>query len=179
MPDDLKKFLNRELDEIKRNKIRVGLIVVGVVVLIGVWLFEDAPRGEEITLNETPVTKDLPVKPLPVTKDPYGVTLVIGANADALFVADPFAVKEKPAPPPKAVVPEIPIQPPIIPPHEKILLTGVAISGDNKTAMFLRGNETIFLTVGDELCGKIISDITPDFVLFADGSRVFVQKEVN
>lgn len=182
MPDDLKKFWERELYEIKRNKFRIVAIVVGAVVLIVAWTFLDAPSGEEISLNETPVTKDLPVKPLPVTKDPYGVTPVLGANADPLFIADPFAGEEKPKPQPKVVAPEIsiqPPQPPIIPPHEKIILTGVAISGDNKTAMFLRGNETIFLTVGDELRGKIISDITPDFVLFADGSRVFVQKEVN
>lgn len=184
MPDDLKKFWEREIDEIKRNKFRIVAVVVGVVVLIVAWIFLDEPSGEEVILNEEPVTKDLPVKPLPVTKDSYGVTPVLGANADPLFVADPFAGEEKPKPqpPPKTVVPEIPIQPPqppIIEPQEKIVLTGVAISGDNKTAMFLRGNETIFLTVGDELNGKIIVDITPDFVMFADGSRVFVQKEVN
>jgi len=58
-------------------------------------------------------------------------------------------------------------------------LTGTAISGENKIAMFLRGNETLFLTIGEEIGGRKISDITPDFVTFEDGAKVFFQKELN
>ena len=54
-------------------------------------------------------------------------------------------------------------------PKEKIILTGTAISGESKTAMFLRGKETLFLTIGDEIGGRKISDITRDAVIFADG----------
>ncbi|MBR1646781.1 MAG: hypothetical protein IJ685_08395, partial [Selenomonadaceae bacterium] len=128
---------------------------------------------------------------LPETID--GVKIVMGANSDELFIADPFAVTEKPKPkplpppPPKVELPKIPppqpIQqpqtPPKVEPKEKIILTGTAISGDNKIAMFLRDKQTEFLTVGDEIGGRIISDITPEFVTFADGKRVYLQKELN
>ena len=137
--------------------------------------------GEELALNEpttsaTTVTKDLPVKNLPAVKNVDGVTTVLGADAKPLLIADPFAGTEKPAPVTKTVAPPpIVLQPPEIPkPQESIVLTGTAISGENKTAMFLRGKETIFLTVGDEIDGRTISDITSDFVRFTDGSIITI-----
>ncbi len=189
MPDELKNFLSRELDEIKRNKNRTGVLGACLVALMIFSLTDDDSRSDEINLNESatppPVTKDLPVKPLPVTKID-GVTLVLGANADALTVADPFAGAKKNKPPTKSVAtiqPPVIFQPPPIPqpvaPREKIFLTGTAISGNVKTAMFMRGKETLFLTIGDELDGRRIVDVTPDFVMFADGARVYLQKEVN
>lgn len=190
MSDELKKILQRELDELKQNKIRAIALGACFVVLLFFWASEDSPAGEEINLNEPPttadappVTKDLPVKNLSVEKSPDGVTLVLGANADTLSVGDPFAGAEKPKPPPpKPVVapPPIILQPPKIPelPKEKILLTGTAISSANKLAMFLRGKETLFLSIGDEIGGKKIFDITPDFVSFEDGERIFIQKEL-
>ena len=186
MSDELKKILQRELDELKQNKIRVAALVACLVVLIIFWANEDS-GGEEIILTEDkpPVTKDLPIKNLPVEKSPDGVTLVLGANADKLFVGDPFAGVEKPKPPPKVVTPPVPqivIQPPqpveAPKPQENFILTGTALSGDSETAMFLRGKETVFLTIGEEIGGKKILDISPDFVTFEDGERVFIQKEL-
>ena len=191
MPDKLKEILQHELDELKQNKIRAIALGVCFIVLLIFWLTDDSSDGEEINLNETtiaeapPATKDLPVKILPVEKSADGVTLVMGANADPLFIGDPFAGNEKPKPPPKVVTPPVPpivIQPPQIPeqpkpqPQEEIILTGTAISGTNKTAMFLRDKKTIFLTIGEEIGGKKILDITPDFVTFEDGERVFIQR---
>ncbi len=192
MPDEFKEILRRELDELKENKIRVGALAICFVVLL-IFSITDEDSDEEIILNEPPpLTKDLPVKILPAEKNSDGVKIVLGANADKLFIGDPFAVEEKieskppPAPPtpplPKILAPSIVIQPPapkIEKPSEKILLTGTAISGGNKTAMFLRGNETLFLTIGEEIGGKKISDITPDFVTFEDGERIYFQKDVN
>ncbi len=192
MPDEFKKILQRELDELKQNKIRATALGVCFIVLLIFWMTDDSSRGEEISLNEVPpavdtppATKDFPVVNLPA-KFPEGVTLVLGANAEPLLVGDPFAAKEKPkpTPPPKVILPPIPPaappqppQPPAPPPpQEKIILTGTAISGENKTAMFLRGKETLFLNVGEEIGGKKISDITPDFVTFDNGERVFIQK---
>ena len=190
MPDGFKEILRRELDELKQNKIRVGVLAACLLVLIIFSVTED-DSDEEIILEEPPLTKDLPVKILPAEKNSDGVKIVLGANADKIFIGDPFAVEEKiepelpPAPPtpplPKIPAPSIMIQPPqpkIEQPAEKILLTGTAISGENKTAMFLRGNETLFLTIGEEIGGKKISDITPDFVTFADGRRIYFQKEL-
>ena len=185
MSDELKKILQRELEELKQNKIRAVALGVCFIVLLIFWISDDASDGEEIVLNETPppVTKDLPVKILPVEKSPDGVTKVLGANADKLFIVDPFAGKEKPLPPPKIEFPPpVVIQPPpqekISEPAEKIILTGTAISGANKTAMFLRGKETLFLTIGEEIGGKKIFDISPDFVTFENGEKVFIQKEL-
>ncbi len=187
MPDELKKILQHELDELKQNKIRVIALGVCFVVVLIFWISEDDSGGEEIILNdEPPLTKDLPVKPLPVDKSSDGVKIVLGANADELFIGDPFAGEEKPKPPPKPVVAPVPpivIQPPpqLVEqpkPKEKIILTGTAISGESKTAMFLRGKETLFLKVGEEIGGKVISDISVDFVAFEDGQRVYLQKEL-
>lgn len=192
MSDGLKKFLQGELNELKENKIRATALGVCFIVVLFFWISDDGSDNEEIILNEKPppITKDLPVKVLPIEKSLDGVTIVLGANADELFIGDPFAGEEKtkPAtPPPKVVIepaPPVVIQPPPQPeqlveqPKEKIILTGTAISGDNKTAMFLRGNETLFLTIGEEVGGKKISDISPDFVTFEDGERVYLQKEL-
>ena len=201
MPDELKKFLSRELDELKQNKIRAIALVACVVVALIFWAIDDNSSGEEIALEDAPpVTKDLPVKPLPVEKSSDGVTVVLGANADALFIADPFAGEEKPKPPPKPqptpqppqappTLPAIPqppavIQPPepppkVEPPKEPLTLTGTAISGDSKTAMIMRGKETLFVTLGEEIDGRRIVDITSDFVSFDDGERIFLRKELN
>lgn len=192
MSDKLKEILQHEINELKQNKIRAIALGVCFIVLLIFWLTDDSSDGEEINLNEPtiaekpPATKDLPVVSLPVEKSADGVTLVMGANADPLFIGDPFAGNEKPKPPPKVVTPPVPpivIQPsPQIPeppksqPQEEIILTGTAISGTNKTAMFLRGKKTIFLTIGEEIGGKKILDITPDFVTFEDGERVFIQR---
>ncbi|MBR3747302.1 MAG: hypothetical protein IKN27_10135 [Selenomonadaceae bacterium] len=204
MNDELKEkimeFLRRDLDELLKNRVRIIAMVVFVLVaLIYTWEPE-GKNGEEIDLSDTPpVTKDLPVQKLPDKKIPAqipetidGVKIVPGANSEQLFIGDPFAGVEKPKPPPpKQVEPQktelpkipppsqIPQPPPKVEPKEKIILTGTAISGDNKTAMFLRGNQTEFLTVGDEIGGRIISDITPESVTFTDGGRVNLQKELN
>ena len=184
--DELKKFLEHELAELKQSKIRAVALGVCLAVLIIFAAIDDASDGEEILIDEPPLTKDLPVKVLPVTKRPDGVTKVLGANANALVIGDPFAFEEKPKPPPPPpTLPKIPeppvvIEPPPEPeieppkPSEPIILTGTAISGANKTAMFLRGKETVFKTVGEDLDGRLIVDITPDFVTFADGERVQV-----
>jgi len=187
MSDKLKEIFQRELEELKQNKIRAIALGVCFVVVMIVWAIDDGSSGDEIVLDDKPpVTKDLPVKVLPVEKSPDGVTVVLGANADALFVGDPFAVEEKPKPPPKPEsppplpvipAPSVVIQPPEPPtPREPLTLTGTAISGDNKTAMILRGNETLFVTTGEEIDGRRIVDITPEFVTFDDGERIFLQK---
>jgi len=196
MSDELKKFLSRELDELKQNKVRAIALGVCFIILLIVWTIDDTSGGEEIILVDAPpVTKDLPVKSLPVSKSPDGVTVVLGANADALFIGDPFAGEEKPKPqpqPPPSPPPPLPtipqphvvIQPPEPPPQveqpkETLTLTGTAISGDNKTAMILRGKETLFLTIGDVIDGRRIVDITPDFVTLDDGERIYLQKGLN
>ena len=183
MSDELKKRLRHEIDEIRRNKIRVVALGVCVVIAAIMWLINNSSRGEEIALNEptpAPATRDLPVKPLPVMKSVDGVTTVLGADASPLIVSDPFAGTQKPKPAPKVAAPILPTipnptPPTAPPPQESITLTGTALSGNFKTAMFLRGKETLFLTIGDDIGGRKISDITRDAVIFADGSIVTIE----
>jgi len=191
MSDELKKFLTRELNELKQNKIRATALGVCFIIVVIFWASENFSNDEEIILNEPttadapPATKDLPVKILPMEKNPEGVTLVLGANADPLIIGDPFAGEEKPKPKPQPKIvmslPPIPLQPPLQPqpqPQEEIILTGTAVSGENKFAMFLRGEKTEFRKIGEEIGGRRIVDINPDFVTFADGGRISVQKEL-
>jgi len=108
MLDELKEILRRELDELKQNKIRVGALAACAIVLLIFAITDDTSDGEEIILEEPPlVTKDLPVKILPVPKSPDGVKIVLGANADRIFIGDPFASEEesKPVPPPQPTPP--------------------------------------------------------------------------
>ena len=204
MFDELKelfeKFLRRELAELRQNKTRTIALAVTFVAVTILYLSLNDDGGEEINLNDAPpVTKDLPVQKLhdkkisaQVPESPDGVKIVLGATTDELFIGDPFQGKEKPPPPKKVELPPIPPPSPIQPspqpiqqpptkvePKEKIFLTGTAVSGDNKTAMFLRGGKNFFRSVGEEVDGRIISDITPDFVTFTDGMRVFITKELN
>ena len=194
LKDKLAEWFRRDLDELKQNKVRVIALGVCFVMLVAFWLTDDGSDVEEIDVDAPPVTKDLPVQKLPAKvpaqtpEAPDGVKIVLGANSDTLYVGDPFAAPPKPKvePPPKVTLPPIPPSQPIQPPQpqptaptERIILTGTAISGTKKTAMFLRGKETVFLSVGDEIGGRIISDVAPDFVTFADGKRLYLQKELN
>ena len=192
MSDELKKFLQREFDELKQNKIRATALVACAATLAIFWLSDSPAPAEKISLDEPPVkapaTKDLPAKNFPPPKIFDGVKIVAGATSDPLIIANPFAA-EKNSPPKKISPPKIPPPSKIpqegssnapqgeIPPREKIFLTGTAISGAKKTAMFLRGKETIFRTVGDELDGRKIVDITADFVALSDGTRIYLQRE--
>lgn len=202
VPEELKKFLNRELAELRENKIRaiaIGVLFVGLLIY---WFMSDEKSEEiilteepSVTKDELPVAKDLFVKVSSVEKSPDGVTPVLGANSDTLFVGDPFEVEEKieaePSPPPPVIppppipqiTPPVVIQPPSViekpaAPKEQVVLTGVAISGETKMAMILRDKETLFLTVGEEIGGRKIIDITPEFVTLDDGERVYMQKEL-
>lgn len=193
MPDELRKFLNREVEELKQHKIRTVALVVLFVVLLIFWANDYNSAGEEINLSEPtaddapPVSKNLSVS-LPVEKSRNGVTFVIGANADELFIGDPFAGEEKTMPPPSPAPPppKIPANPfpplqnqplPQIPKlaEEKIILMGTAITAENKMAMFAKGTEILFLTIGDKLNGRLIIDISPDFVTFEDGEVLTIR----
>ena len=108
MSDELKKILSNELAELRQNKIRAGALGVCFIILLIFWITDDGSGGEEIILNdEPPLTKDLPVVKIPAQFD-NGVKIVLGANADALFIGDPFAVEEK-TPPPKSEPPTPPL----------------------------------------------------------------------
>ena len=90
MPDEFREILRRELDELKQNKIRVIALGVCFIVLLIFWITDDGANEEEILITESPpapVTKDLPVKNLPVAKTQEGVKVVLGARMPTDFLS--------------------------------------------------------------------------------------------
>ena len=192
----MEKFFKSQLEEIQKNKIRFGLLVAAFVATI-IFAVVDSSGGEEIELEPKQVAQveekiSVPQKNSSASGN---VTVVIGANSNEVYVADPF---KNPAPP-KQEVPtatsEIPAQvekisePPAVeevavppaevpapnPPEEKIILRGVAL-GEIKTALIekvVSGKiETLFLKIGDNVNGKKILDITNDFVILENDEKL-------
>lgn len=194
----LKSILAEDLKEIRENKIRFAALVIclGAVLIFSFADFFDS--DEEIDLNESKIVvdeemkvdeKNIPAKNFYIASD-EDIIPVIGANSDALFVRDPFkgAKKNKPVPTKKFLPP---VTPPNIPPvantnpNEKFILVGTAI-GENKTALVKKFSSSsdknsvganLILSVGDTLQGKTVTDITAEFLQFADGSRLYIGSE--
>ena len=194
--DEVKNFLQAQLDEIRENKLRFGLIVTCLIVVIIIAAL-DTEKTEEIKLD-TPKqsetverTKNLNVEnPIKISVTSENVKSLIGANSDEVFIQDPF---KNPAPIEKIEEPKFeekiltPIEPikPVIfeppkietPPEEKFILQGVAI-GQESTALVTKiigdKTETLFLKIGDKVKGKAVVEIGQDFVTLEGGEKIFV-----
>lgn len=186
-------FLKSQLDELRENKLRVVFLAI---ILFGTIIFavSESDKGEEINLDESQKISEVapPVKvATPTSSDK--VKAVIGANVDEIFISDPFinpapklpAPVEVPVKSEEKIVPPAPIiiTPPVEetpkPPEVKFFLRGIAI-GENKTAFFEKVDaekvDKIFVTIGDNLNGKIIVDIMTDCVIFDDGDKMYVEQ---
>lgn len=132
------------------------------------------------------------------------VKAVIGANADEIYIYDPFKnpnpAPEKKVDPPKVEVPvkaeekfSKPVEPVIViqpapevlskpkPPEVKFVLHGTAL-GENKVALVKKISEgkvieMLFLKIGDKLNGKKIADIAENFLTFDDGSSMYFENK--
>ena len=182
--DSVKSFIQAQLDEIRENKLRFGLIVTCLVVAI-IFSVADFESGEEINLNATEKT----IENLPKTENisvmPENVKEVIGANSDAVFIQNPFEIPaqiDEVEEPPK-VEEKILIPPPVIEipklPEVKFVLKGVAGIGDDKTALVIKISESKsepqFLKVGEKIGNKIIIEIADDFLTLEDGEKIFME----
>ena len=182
--DSVKSFIQAQLDEIRENKLRFGLIVTCLVVVI-ILSVADFESGEEINLNAT----EKNVENLPKTENisvmPENVKEVIGANSDAVFIQNPFEIPaqiDEVEEPPK-VEEKILIPPPVIEipklPEVKFVLKGVAGIGDDKTALVIKISESKsepqFLKVGEKIGNKIIIEIADDFLTLEDGEKIFME----
>ncbi|MBQ7476394.1 MAG: hypothetical protein IJT06_03245 [Selenomonadaceae bacterium] len=209
----MEKFFKAQLEEIRKNKIRFGLLVAALIVAVICAIADSQGGGEEIELEPKQVAQveknsveekksveeniSVPQKNSSVSDN---VTVVIGANANEVYVADPFkktapskketqtATSEIPAQenissvekklPPDEVeeVVTLPAEIPAPkPPEEKFILRGIAL-GEVKTALIekvVSGKiETLFLRVGDSVGGKKILDITNDFVILENDEKL-------
>ena len=191
--DKFKDFWQNDLKEIQENKFRFAGLCICLVLAIVLFLNDDS-GGEEIILTENPApvetteTVDTGAKIIAVQNSAApnlneNIKVVLGANADDLFVHDPFKVppkeKVKPveipteiAPPPVAQIPTLPT--------EKFILRGVAIIGNDKSALVqkISGNnkneENLILGIGDIINGKKIVEIATDSVILEGGEILFL-----
>lgn len=211
----MKDFLKAQLDEIQENKLRFGILILVLFAAIIFAVTDSFEQGEEINLepqkisqvetvpNQSEAATNLPAKNVTATNG--NVKAVIGANADEIYIYDPFKnpnpapkvkaeeppkvevpvkADEKPSPPVAPVIvikpaPEVPASPK--PPEVKFVLQGVAL-GENKVAMVQKISEgkvleMLFLKIGDKLNGKKISDIAEDFLTFDDGNRMYFENK--
>ena len=187
MPDALKNFWDKNLEEIRANKIRFGAILIIAAAAIIFALQDSTASDSEIILD----------KPAPAPTAAEKIKPVLGANFSELYVQDPFKAPTLETPPPPAVVepvtqtveilPEIPvaqIPPPIVEPPkpaDNFLLRGTAINGDSKSALIHKisgennsAAENLIVSLGDSLGSRRVVDITPNFIALDDGSKIFL-----
>ncbi len=184
--DELKNIWQKDLKEIRENKIRFAGLCICFIFAAGLFLTDDS-GGEEIILTETPPpevveTADtnkniVTIKRAENSNVNENIKIVVGANSDDLFVGDPFKVppKEKIEKPPE--LPSVIISPPVAQVKTKFILRGIAIVGANKSAIFQKiidndkksGEENLILGIGDNINGKKIVDIATDSVILEDG----------
>jgi len=180
MIEMFRKFLKRELEEIRQHRSRLIILVCCLFfsVAFAVWNFIDG--GEEIITVE-PSEEKISANKKVVEKN---FTAVIGANADVLFVGDPFKVEEEVEPqqvseeilPP--VVAEVALPEKISQPEETFTLLGTAITAEEKSALVLRtkgsSTENIFVKTGDRLNGRQIVEIAEDSLTLEGGEKIFI-----
>ena len=197
----MKDFLKSQLEEIRENKLRFGLLIICLVVAI-IYAFADSfDSGEEINLDapQKVAQVESPAKNISSTSEKVTVTsdkvkAVIGANADDVFIYDPF---KNPAPAKvdepvkvdevdlkKTLPPTEPaiVTPPAVevptPPEDNFILRGTALA-NNKTAMVEKISngkaEMLFLQIGEKINGKAIIDIAQDFIILDDGNILYIE----
>lgn len=186
----MKDFWKAQLDEIRENKLRFGLIVACLIAVI-IFAAIDSESGEEIQLaQKNPVNvgqsdKIQVEQPTKFSATSENVKPLIGANSDEVFIQDPFkesAPIEKATPPKfeEKILTPVTFEPPKIEykaPEEKIILQGVAI-GEESTALVKKiigdKSETLFIKIGEKIKGKAVVEIGQDFVTLEGGEKIFV-----
>ena len=186
----MKDFFQSQIDEIRENKLRFGLLVACLIGTIIYAVYDSFDSGEEINLDTPskivqvdPPTQNVPETNKTVIVSSDKVKAVIGANSDEIYIYDPF---KNPTPPTKVEekipTPIPPTESVIVPPptvdEDKFFLRGIAL-GDNKTAMIEKisngKSEMLFLQIGEKIKGKVIVDISQDFIILDDGNVLYVE----
>ena len=205
LDDKLRKFYERESNEIRQNKLRFGAIATSLVISLAILGFtsedtETAPNSDEESLKVVSAANyETSAKDKSVEKPTSKVTTVAGLKkaSDTNNLLNPFKVDSDMSqtnqikPPEVIPLPPQPEQDKISEPSEKIVLTlkGTATSGDKKMAIIQRNvgednskskdkskNESLLLNVGDEINGQRIVNIGKDFVVFDDGHEIHIQE---
>ncbi len=196
MLDSLKNFWEKNLEEIRANRIRFAAIIACLILAVIVALDDYSSAGEEIPLRTT--QPELPA-PSPVTTQnnppaTENLIAVTGANPNELYVYNPFQQPPKPQPAPieielpePAEIPQFTTPPPIIPvaqepapkSEEKFILRGTAISGNHQSAIINKISsgekyENLVVSLGEHISGRRVVEISADFVSLEDGTKIFL-----
>ena len=210
--DFFKNFLEREREEIEKHKVRIGLIIFLAVAAI-IFSFSDFGDNEEnISVDTSQVEENNSAEKISNTEKATdkkistvqkvtdeNIISVVGANAETLFVKDPFQVaeveeiekvekaveveEEKNIPATEKFYPQVTVNQPSQQKNsaveEKFVLSGTAIGDTQRTALVqhYKGNKiegTLFLQVGDRLKGKKVVEITEDAVILEGGEKISV-----
>ena len=182
-------FFKSQLEELRENKLRVGLLAIILFATIIYAVSVELDTGEEIITDEPQKISEVE-EPVKVTSSVSSdkVKPVIGANVDEIFIHNPFnnpapakipaKVEEKIIPPAEPVI----ITPPVVeepkPPEIKFVLQGVAL-GDEKTAIVEKIEsgkvEILFVTIGDNLNGKIIVGMESNNIILDNGDKLYIK----
>ena len=211
--DFFKNFLEREREEIEKHKVRIGLIIFLAVAAI-IFSFSDfGDNTENISVETSQVEENNSAEKISDTEKAThkkistvqkvtdeNIISVVGANAETLFVKDPFQVaeveeiekvekaveveEEKNIPATERFYPQAVTTQQTAPQknsavEEKFVLSGTAIGDTQRTALVqhYKGNKiegTLFLQVGDRLKGKKVVEITEDAVILEGGEKISV-----
>ena len=167
MFDDLiKKFWQREQEEIEKNKFRIAAMIFLAVVAI-IFSASDFDKSEEIILSETPQVEEKNSQPAEDKKisevaeeknsavqkvSDENIIAVVGANSEPLFVGDPFLTSEveeisgveedKKIPAAENISPPTVLKSPVSQKNsaveETFILSGTAVSDNQRTALVRR-----------------------------------------
>lgn len=149
LKDFIQEFWQNELEEIRKNKFRIAALVLFGLASIFFMLTDG--EEEKIDVNETSQVEQIEEqekvsskeknsshkKVIVVKKDKSesksgekNISVVIGANADDLYIRDPFASEETLDVALKKEVEKIPATPPQIPPNSQQNLPKISVPSD-------------------------------------------------
>ena len=200
----LREFYDRELNEIKQNKARFGLIIASLIISLALFLLADEDtESKNISDSEAPTVVSTAKEEVAINnkaaEKASKLTTITGLEkaAEGVEIINPFKVDTKQNPNDTAKTPKTPPAVPIFEPPQPVktqepkekvilILKGTAISGNKKMAIIQRSisnkndkdkSESLILNIGDEVDGRMIIEINKDFVMFDDGKRLYVQKD--
>lgn len=201
MKNKLRETLQSQLDEIQQNKVRFALIVISLIVVTIIAVSDDSGDEEiavDIPAQIEPVAEEYPT-PIPNDNN-ANIKIVMGANANDLYVGDPFEMPltDEPEPESEPEPAQVEETPPVVvtspaqtviqlpvdetpKPDVKIILRGIAI-GENPSALIERiaesAAENLIVGIGDNLDGRTIVAITNDSVIFDNNTKMNVNTEM-
>ena len=197
--EKLRAFLLNDLEEIKKHKVRLGILSGITILLIIFLLMDNSAKSNEIntveTVQEVQAKQSKSIQPTKPKKTNLSKAIVgLDEATKDVQLVNPFK-SDLPAnlsvDSTKTVIPQVVSSPTLSMKRElvsesKLTLKGTAISGEKRMAIIelttnikseseeKKQSTTKMLTIGDEIDGKKIIDINKNFVTFSNGKQIFM-----